>query len=103
MNGQSAQGGAGNASPGKNLSVWASRRKTWSPPTCSRVLSCANSFSTMRSYRSNDQLDVEDEPVYEDLDAVAPPKIAPVSGILNKVGLIASFFSLLFSLQGLSQ
>ena len=78
MNGQSANG--------KNCALLASRRKTWSPPTCSRALSNVTNFNTLRSYRSNDQLDVDDG-VYEDLDAVAPPKITPVSGFLNKVSV----------------
>lgn len=66
------------------------KRRTWSPPTFERVMGAASSLQAMRSYRSNDQLDVDTtENHYEDLDSVTgaagPPKIAPFSGMLAKV------------------
>ena len=75
---------------------FASRRRTWSPPTFSRMMGSAGSMQlqAMRCYRSNEQLDVDD--TYEDLDAVsnsvvpskvtAPQKMA-ASGQLVKVSL----------------
>ncbi len=81
-----------------------SRRRTWSPPTCSKSMGSATSFHAMRSYRSNDALDMDmsGENLYEELDSAtgqtsagergggppAPPKLAPVSGILQKVILL---------------
>lgn len=80
---------------GQESGLFASRRKTWSPPACSHALSCVNNLTAIRCYRSNEHLDCkedmcpmngEHEVLYEDLDtAVAPPQITPVSGILNKV------------------
>ena len=66
------------------------KRRTWSPPTFERVMGAASSMHALRSYRSNDQLDMDTgENHYEDLDTVAsvigPPRIAPISGRLQKV------------------
>lgn len=68
---------------------FAERRKTWSPPTFERVMASAGgNFLSMRSCHSNDQLAV-DSGNSDDPDAKAPPKIAPVSGILNNVSIEA--------------
>ena len=68
------------------------RRRTWSPLTCNRVVGRNNqddSVQTIRSYYSNEQLDTEaGSNLYEDVDTAsnssAPPKIAPISGQLDK-------------------
>lgn len=72
------------------------RRKTWSPEglQLSVGVTGIKREQRVRSY-SNEQLieapllDARD-PIYEELDA-GPPKLAPVSGILNKVGAVISF------------
>lgn len=65
-----------------------SRRRTWSPPA--PKMGVASSIGTIRSYRSNDQLDSDGGPqkvhIYEDLDT-GPPKLTPVSGMLSKVSI----------------
>ena len=71
------------------------RRRTWSPNTFERAMRMAPNFQ-LRSYRSNEQLDLnEGENHYEELDTLpgrngigsvmSPPKIAPVSGRLHQV------------------
>ena len=69
--------------------AYSSRRKTWSPPD-NNNMGNGSSFNSMRSYHSNDHLEAgagDDGHFYEDLETSAPPKIAPVSGMLsmNKV------------------
>lgn len=72
----------------------ASRRKTWSPPTCNRMMgSASSSFSNqgnaVRNFHSNDQLDVDNGNYYEELNTLPPPKLPPVSGMLNnRVGVL---------------
>ena len=74
---------------------FAERRKTWSPPTFERVMASAGDFLTMRSCYSNDQL-ASDGPSSDDPETKAPPKLAPVSGILSNVSIhIISWQSLL--------
>ncbi|KAL5022908.1 hypothetical protein ScPMuIL_002063 [Solemya velum] len=65
-----------------------SRRRTWSPPRLKVGTIPSNSnLNGFRSFHSNDQLDNDycdiGNPIYEDPDS-APPKLAPVSGILTR-------------------
>ncbi len=72
-------------------SLSAARRRTWSPPTFRQVAGVGSSLAAMRSYHSNDQLDMDyEENYYEDLDAITgPPRLAPISGKFdNKVRFV---------------
>ena len=66
---------------------FASRRRTWSPPTAARIMGSVSSIHSIRSYHSNDKLDDVDESPAQGNEPreKAPPKITPVSGIPSKV------------------
>lgn len=65
---------------------FSSRRRTWSPPTCARVMAAVENFGILRTCNSNEQLDIDEDGAssYQG-DRAAPPRLAPISGVPSKV------------------